>query len=109
MSLEEAQAVLAALVLLARRAEAEQACALAELLSRRGMERPCETLVAWAREAEKSAVLFYGVVSDELEEAIELFANRREAERIIENWDRDEPDRAGEPRVEPIELETASN
>ena len=25
--------------------------ALAELLSRRGLERPCETLVAWAREA----------------------------------------------------------
>ena len=25
--------------------------ALADLLSRRGLERPCETLVAWAREA----------------------------------------------------------
>jgi hypothetical protein len=27
------------------------AFALAELVSRRGLERPCETLVAWAREA----------------------------------------------------------
>lgn len=27
------------------------ASALAELLSRRGLERPCETLVRWAREA----------------------------------------------------------
>ena len=25
--------------------------ALADLLGRRGLERPCETLVAWAREA----------------------------------------------------------
>jgi hypothetical protein len=25
--------------------------ALADLLSRRGLERPCETLVTWAREA----------------------------------------------------------
>jgi hypothetical protein len=32
-------------------AAAAQRRALAELLSRRGLERPCETLVAWAREA----------------------------------------------------------
>jgi hypothetical protein len=49
-------------------------------------------------------VLFYGVVCDPLEEAVELFATRREAERVVENWNRDEPDRAGELRVEPIEL-----
>jgi hypothetical protein len=49
VSLEEAQAVLAALVLLAGERKRNAAFALAELLSRRGLERPCETLVAWAR------------------------------------------------------------
>ena len=29
-------------------------------------------------------------------EAIELFANPREAERVVQNWDDDEPERAGE-------------
>jgi hypothetical protein len=32
------------------------AFALAELLSRRGLERPCETLVAWTRDAEDRSV-----------------------------------------------------
>jgi hypothetical protein len=31
--------------------KANAAYALADLLNRRGLERPCETLVAWAREA----------------------------------------------------------
>jgi hypothetical protein len=51
----------------------------------------------------------YGVVSASLEEAIEFFADRREAERVVENWDRDEPDRAPELHVEAIELETSPN
>jgi hypothetical protein len=51
VSLEEAQAVLAGLILLAGDRKQNAAYALAELLSRRGLERPCETLVAWAREA----------------------------------------------------------
>jgi hypothetical protein len=51
VSLEEAQAALAALILLAGERKTNAAFALAELLSRRGLERPCETLVAWAREA----------------------------------------------------------
>jgi hypothetical protein len=51
VSLEEAQAVFAALVLLAGDRKGNAAFALADLLSRRGLERPCETLVAWAREA----------------------------------------------------------
>ena len=38
-------------------------------------------------------VLVYGVVSAPLDEAIELFADRREADRVVENWDHDEPDR----------------
>ena len=32
------------------------AFALADLLSRRGLERPCETLVAWAREGRRTQV-----------------------------------------------------
>jgi hypothetical protein len=51
VTLEEAHALLAALVLLAGERKRNAALALAELLSRRGLERPCETLVAWAREA----------------------------------------------------------
>jgi hypothetical protein len=47
--LEEAQAVLAALVLLAGDRKRNAAYALAELLSQRALERPCETLVAWRR------------------------------------------------------------
>jgi hypothetical protein len=51
LSLEEAQATLAALVVMAGERKGNVAYALADLLSRRGLERPCETLVAWAREA----------------------------------------------------------
>jgi hypothetical protein len=54
-------------------------------------------------------VLFYGVISDKLEEAIELFADRRDAERVVVSWNRDEPDRAGELRIESLDLETAPN
>jgi hypothetical protein len=50
VGLEEAQAILAALVLLASERKRNAAYALAELLSRRGLERPCETLAAWARQ-----------------------------------------------------------
>jgi hypothetical protein len=49
VTLEEAQAVLAALALLAGDRKRNAAFALAELLSRRGLERPCKTLVGWAR------------------------------------------------------------
>jgi hypothetical protein len=54
-------------------------------------------------------VRFYAVVVDPLEEAIEIFTERREAERVVENWNRDEPDRPGELRVEPIELDMSQN
>jgi hypothetical protein len=49
VSLEEAQAILAALVVMAGERKGNAAFALADLLSQRGLERPCETLVAWAR------------------------------------------------------------
>jgi hypothetical protein len=32
-----------------------------------------------------------------------------DAERVVANWNRDEPDRAGEPHVEAIELEVTLN
>jgi hypothetical protein len=56
VSLEEAQAILAALVVMAGERKGNAAFALADLLSRRGLERPCETLVAWARDAEDRSV-----------------------------------------------------
>jgi hypothetical protein len=37
-------------------------------------------------------VLFWAVVSDSTEEAVELFPSREEAEAIVQAWDRDEPD-----------------
>ena len=46
-------------------------------------------------------VLFYAVVSDELEEAVELLPTREEAE-AVQAWDREEPDQAGILRVEKI-------
>jgi hypothetical protein len=49
VSLEEAQAVLAALVLMAGDRKSNAAFALADLLSLRGQDRLCEALVAWAR------------------------------------------------------------
>jgi hypothetical protein len=49
-------------------------------------------------------VLFYGVVSDSIEEAVELFPTREEAEAIVQAWDRDEPQQAGALHVERVEL-----
>jgi hypothetical protein len=54
-------------------------------------------------------VLFYGVVNELSNEVLELFVERREAERVVENWDRDEPDEAGVLKVRPIEFEASSN
>jgi class 3 adenylate cyclase len=49
-------------------------------------------------------------VSEQMgDEALELFVDRQMAELMVENWDRDEPERAGELHVEPVELETSSN
>jgi hypothetical protein len=42
------QAILAALVVMAGERKGNAAYAVAELLSRRGLERPCQALVAWA-------------------------------------------------------------
>ena len=56
------------------------------------------------------AVRVYAVVNEPMsDEALELFVDRQMAELMVENWDRDEPDRAGELDVEPVELETSPN
>jgi hypothetical protein len=52
---------------------------------------------------------FWAVVSDETEEALELFTSREEAEAIVQAWDRGEPEQAGVLRVEEIEFETSAN
>jgi hypothetical protein len=54
-------------------------------------------------------VRVYAVVSELSDEALELFVDRQMAELMVENWDRDEPDRAGELYVEPVDLETSPN
>ena len=53
----------------------------------------------------------YAVVSQQMDdEALELFVDREMAELTVENWNRDEPDRAGELHIEPVEsLETSAN
>jgi hypothetical protein len=54
-------------------------------------------------------VRVYAVLSEQSDEALYLSIDRRMAERMVDNWDRDEPDRAGELHVEPVELETSAN
>jgi hypothetical protein len=54
-------------------------------------------------------MLFWAVVSDSTEEAVELFTSREDAEAIVQASDRDEPDQAGSLRVERIEFETSPN
>ena len=52
----------------------------------------------------------YAVVSDQMnDEALELFVDRQMAELMVENWNPDEPDRAGEFHVEPVALETSAS
>ena len=48
------------------------------------------------------ALTFYGVVSEPLQEAVELTRTREEAERMVADWNHDEPCRAGELHIEPI-------
>jgi hypothetical protein len=54
-------------------------------------------------------VRVYAVVSEASDEALELFIDRQMAELMVESRNRDEPDRAGELHVEPVELETSVN
>ena len=49
-------------------------------------------------------MLLYGVVNVETHSAIELVVRREDAEEMVENWRRDEPDEADLLRVETIEF-----
>jgi hypothetical protein len=51
----------------------------------------------------------FAVVSKETDQVIELFLSRAAAEEIVANWDRDEPERAGELRTEAIELAASTS
>lgn len=52
----------------------------------------------------------YAVVSEQTsDEALYLFVDRQMAERMVESWNRDEPDRVGELHVEPVELEISAD
>jgi hypothetical protein len=53
-------------------------------------------------------MLFWAVVSDSIEGAVEHFTSREEAEAIVQAWDRDEPEQAGALRVEKIEFRTGT-
>jgi hypothetical protein len=54
-------------------------------------------------------VRVYAVSEQMSDEALELFVDQQMAELMVENWDRDKPDRAGELYVEPVELEASPN
>jgi hypothetical protein len=45
-------------------------------------------------------VIVYGVISSKTEHAVELFVRREDAEEMVENWRRDEPDDADLLRLE---------
>ena len=55
-------------------------------------------------------MLVYAVLSEQMsDEALELFVDRQMAELMVEDWDRDEPERARELHAEAVELETCPN
>lgn len=69
-----------------------------------------ETQVTVRRRDSLSTVRVHAVMSEQMsDEAIELFLDRQMAEFMVENWNRDESDRAGELHVEPVELEASPN
>jgi hypothetical protein len=49
-------------------------------------------------------MIFYGVVSEETETALELYVDRADAERFIAEVEQDEPDTAARLHVEEVEL-----
>jgi hypothetical protein len=54
-------------------------------------------------------MFFWAVVSDEIEQVIEFFPTRREAERMVADALQDEPDWRNILRVEKLELKTSSS
>jgi hypothetical protein len=54
-------------------------------------------------------VRFYGVVDPWLGGGSRAFLRREDAERVVRDWDREEPEQAGLLHVEVIELEMSAN
>ena len=52
---------------------------------------------------------FYGVVDSSLEEAVEVFLRLEDAERVVHDWNREEPDQAKLLHVQVIDLEVSAN
>jgi hypothetical protein len=50
-------------------------------------------------------VIVHATVNVETQSAVELFVRREDAEEMVENWSRDEPDDADLLRVERIDLD----
>jgi hypothetical protein len=82
-------------------------------------ERACGLPIVWAERLEGSktrgprgprvrAVVFYAVVSDEIQRVIEFFPTRWEAERRLARVLWNEPEWRDILRVEPIELRTGT-
>ena len=57
-------------------------------------------IIYGSRSGGAAAVRFYGVVDSSLEELVERFLRREDAERVVRDWDREEPDQAGLLHVE---------
>ena len=49
-------------------------------------------------------MIFWGVVDEETEKAVELFIDRQRADSFVADVESDEPETAASLRVEPIEL-----
>ena len=72
--------------------------------------RSASALIALRMNKRLRSTMRSGVTAEQMgDEAPELFVDRQMAELMVENWDRDEPDSAGELYVEPVELETSPN
>jgi hypothetical protein len=69
---------------------------------------PNEPLPSASPKRDAAGLLFWAVVSDSTEEAVELLPTREEAEAIVQAWDRDEPEQGGALRVEQIEFRTGT-
>jgi hypothetical protein len=46
------------------------------------------------------SVIFWPVVSDTTNQVLEFFSTRNEADEVVKAWDREEPEQAGDLRVE---------
>src|SRR5215211_2558512 len=100
-----------------RNAESEPAAASASvpLPRARGRAAPSHVLEGAGRLRKRhvggrgsTTAVICAVVSESLQEALEFFPTREEAEAIVQAWDREEPDQAGALRVERVDFRTGT-